>query len=202
MRCATARSTTDRKFSLPSHIAARGNTRRRLSAKPFARPLVASKATHDSAHRGSFSGPPNGALALTIHRDPVDSAAPWRAPAAYLYTLDLDGPALAWEYLRRHPGYRADWARGAFRRRQVVAPRWGLRCWRRPAPRCARRAASVDRRHRGSAACARHVRARCTSPADLQPLAHSRPQAPCACGLGVGHGSRHRVAGPADLAVH
>ena len=29
------------------------------------------------------------------------------APATYLYALDLDGPALAWEYLRRHPGYRA-----------------------------------------------------------------------------------------------
>ena len=31
------------------------------------------------------------------------SAEPWYATAAYLYVLHLDGPALAWEYLRRHP---------------------------------------------------------------------------------------------------
>ncbi|HFT4328118.1 TPA: DUF6499 domain-containing protein, partial [Klebsiella variicola] len=31
--------------------------------------------------------------------------------AAYLYTLHLDGPALAWEYLRRNPDYRRDWLR-------------------------------------------------------------------------------------------
>jgi hypothetical protein len=44
----------------------------------------------------------------------------WRAGAAYLYTLDLDGPDLAWEYLRRSPQYQSDWS--------VVAPeRWGLR---------------------------------------------------------------------------
>ncbi|MGE6335374.1 transcriptional regulator domain-containing protein [Acidovorax sp. NPDC077664] len=48
--------------------------------------------------------------------------------AAYLYVLDLDDPALAWEYLRRHPGYRADWAR---RKRVVSFARWGLRCRRR-----------------------------------------------------------------------
>ncbi|MDP3136718.1 DUF2285 domain-containing protein [Hydrogenophaga sp.] len=34
---------------------------------------------------------------------------PWHASAAYLYALHLDGPALAWEYLRRHPGYRLAW---------------------------------------------------------------------------------------------
>ena len=39
------------------------------------------------------------------------SAEPWYATAAYLYVLHLDGPALAWEYLRRHPRYRADWQR-------------------------------------------------------------------------------------------
>ncbi|WP_407655148.1 transcriptional regulator domain-containing protein [Acidovorax benzenivorans] len=42
--------------------------------------------------------------------------------------LDLDDPALAWEYLRRHPGYSADWAR---RKRVVSFARWGLRCRRR-----------------------------------------------------------------------
>ncbi|MFV3093976.1 transcriptional regulator domain-containing protein, partial [Pseudomonas sp. GW6] len=34
------------------------------------------------------------------------SAEHWYPTAAYLYTLHLDGPALAWEYLRRHPDYR------------------------------------------------------------------------------------------------
>ncbi|GAB0153351.1 hypothetical protein MnBA_27510 [Marinobacterium sp. BA1] len=35
----------------------------------------------------------------------------WYPTAAYLYVLHLDGPALAWEYLRRHPDYRRDWRR-------------------------------------------------------------------------------------------
>jgi hypothetical protein len=65
---------------------------------------------------------------MTISRDPDDAAATWRAGAAYLYALDLDGPALAWEYLRRHPGYRADWLRSSRRRRHAIVPRWGLRC--------------------------------------------------------------------------
>lgn len=53
------------------------------------------------------------------------SAEPWYATAAYLYVLHLDGPALAWEYLRRHPDYRRDWLR---RRRQPDAAKsWGLR---------------------------------------------------------------------------
>ena len=54
--------------------------------------------------------------------------APWAVSAAYLYLLDLEDPALAWEYLRRHPGYRSDWAR---RKRVVSFDRWGLRCRRR-----------------------------------------------------------------------
>ena len=34
------------------------------------------------------------------------SAEHWYPTAAYLYVLHLDGPTLAWEYLRRNPGYR------------------------------------------------------------------------------------------------
>ncbi|HYW55784.1 MAG TPA: DUF2285 domain-containing protein [Polaromonas sp.] len=49
---------------------------------------------------------------------------PWGVSAAYLYLLDLDDSALAWEYLRRHPGYRLDWKR---RKRVVSFARWGLR---------------------------------------------------------------------------
>ena len=65
---------------------------------------------------------------MTMLSDTDVSAAPWSAGAAYLYTLDLDGPALAWEYLRRHPGYRAAWLGATRRRRSVLGPRWGLRC--------------------------------------------------------------------------
>ena len=46
------------------------------------------------------------------------SAEHWYPTAAYLYTLHLDGPALAWEYLRRNPDYRRDW----LRRRRQPAP--------------------------------------------------------------------------------
>ena len=70
-------------------------------------------------------------------------SAPWAVSAAHLYTLDFDGPALAWEYLRRHPQYRADWAR----RRFVSFGRWGLRKRRGSASRCARSASALDRHY-------------------------------------------------------
>lgn len=53
------------------------------------------------------------------------SAEHWYPTAAYLYALHLDGPGLAWEYLRRHPDYRRDWQ--SRRRRIEAARRWGLR---------------------------------------------------------------------------
>lgn len=60
----------------------------------------------------------------------ADSCAPsWYPTAAYLYVLHLDGPALAWEYLRRHPDYRRDWRRY---RRSDAAQRWGLRLLENP----------------------------------------------------------------------
>ena len=63
------------------------------------------------------------------------AAEPWYPTAAYLYVLHLDSLALAWEYLRRHPGYRLDWLR--HRRRpqaaQEAAQRWGLRLLEDPA---------------------------------------------------------------------
>jgi hypothetical protein len=61
-----------------------------------------------------------GVRAMT---DPQRDA--WHPSAAYLYVLHLDGPALAWEYLRRHPDYRRDWLRHRGRA-SVVAQRWGL----------------------------------------------------------------------------
>lgn len=53
----------------------------------------------------------------------------WHPTAAYLYILHLDGPALAWEYLRRHPDYRQDWLRHSQRPEASsrTAQRWGLR---------------------------------------------------------------------------
>jgi len=59
------------------------------------------------------------------------SAEPWYPTAAYLYVLHLDGPALAWEYLRRNPDYRRDWLR--HRRRPEAAQAWGLRLLEDPA---------------------------------------------------------------------
>lgn len=49
----------------------------------------------------------------------------WHPSAAYLYVLHLDGPALAWEYLRRAPDYRRDWLRRC--RHPDTALLWGLR---------------------------------------------------------------------------
>lgn len=60
--------------------------------------------------------------------EPVDH---WHPGAAYLYVLQLDGPGLAWEYLRRHPDYRRDWQRR--HRCPELARRWGLRLLEDPA---------------------------------------------------------------------
>ncbi|MFG1288921.1 MULTISPECIES: transcriptional regulator domain-containing protein [Xanthobacter] len=68
----------------------------------------------------------------------------WMANAAYLYILFLDRPAVAWEHLRRNPGYRNDWHRFGTKRRPSLsahAQNWGLRFLRKPETRCARRAA-------------------------------------------------------------
>jgi hypothetical protein len=55
----------------------------------------------------------------------------WYPTAAYLYVLHLDGPALAWEYLRRNPEYRLDWLRRRYR--PDAAHCWGLRLLENPA---------------------------------------------------------------------
>lgn len=59
------------------------------------------------------------------------SADYWYPTAAYLYVLHLDAPALAWEYLRRHPDYRRDWLRR--HHRPDAAHAWGLRLLEDPA---------------------------------------------------------------------
>lgn len=60
------------------------------------------------------------------------SAVHWHPSAAYLYVLHLDGPALAWEYLRRNPEYRLAWQHHRHRP-QHEAERWGLRLLEDPA---------------------------------------------------------------------
>lgn len=59
------------------------------------------------------------------------SADHWYPTAAYLYVLHLNGPALAWEYLRRNPDYRRDWLRR--RRWPDAAQAWSLRLLEDPA---------------------------------------------------------------------
>ena len=70
----------------------------------------------------------------------TDQVAPWRSTAAYLYTLDLDGPALAWEYLRRHADYQQEWRTS---KRRFNAPRWGLRKRRKSRAGCTGRPPAV-----------------------------------------------------------
>ncbi|SIR52644.1 transcriptional regulator domain-containing protein [Pseudacidovorax sp. RU35E] len=67
---------------------------------------------------------------MTIHSSADAPPAPWCAGGAYLYLLELDGPALAWEYLRRHPSYRGGWQQGRWCRPDGELKRWGLRCRR------------------------------------------------------------------------
>lgn len=57
------------------------------------------------------------------------SAQDWRPSAAYIYTLHLDGPALAWEYLRRNHDYQNDWQQRAT---SSSAQCWGLRYFEDP----------------------------------------------------------------------
>lgn len=88
--------------------------------------MVAQKVTMFLFACGSFPLPKEDSVTNPNLEDLP--SAPWGVSAAYLYVLDLDDRALAWEYLRRHPGYRSDWAR---RKRVVSFARWGLRCRRR-----------------------------------------------------------------------
>lgn len=53
------------------------------------------------------------------HAEDLPGAA-WAVSAAYLYTLDLNRQALAWEYLRRNPAYQSDW-----RLQRSLVP-WGV----------------------------------------------------------------------------
>ena len=64
---------------------------------------------------------------MTMTRDTDTASTPWCAAAAYLYALELEGPELAWEFLRRHPAYRVAWLGARRGQRSAIAQRWGLR---------------------------------------------------------------------------
>ena len=51
---------------------------------------------------------------------------PWTVNAAYLYVLHLDGPSLAWEYLRRNPAYQEEWRQCSERDSVKTSEPWGL----------------------------------------------------------------------------
>lgn len=55
--------------------------------------------------------------------------------AAYLYVLHMDGPSLAWEYLRRNPQYRHECSRSRRSKKPSIdaSHRWGLRLFEDPA---------------------------------------------------------------------
>lgn len=59
----------------------------------------------------------------------MSSAPDWRPTAAYIYTLHLDGPTLAWEYLRRNRDYQNEWQQHTT---SLSAQRWGLRYFEDP----------------------------------------------------------------------
>ena len=67
--------------------------------------------------------------------------------AAYLYTLSLDGPGVAWEYVRRNLGYQLSWQRHGQEDRPPIVCRyaepWGLRFPGRSRARCAHGRAGV-----------------------------------------------------------
>ncbi len=60
----------------------------------------------------------------------IQHARHWHPVAAYLFVLHLDGPSLAWEYLRRNPDYRLDWQHRHCEDTQ--AQRWCLRRYEDP----------------------------------------------------------------------
>ena len=61
-------------------------------------------------------------------------ACAWRHTAGYLYQLHLDGPALAWEFLRRNPEYQESYRlrRQRWRRELARPEHWGLMEWEDP----------------------------------------------------------------------
>jgi hypothetical protein len=52
----------------------------------------------------------------------------WRSAAAYAYVYDLNPAKLAWEFLRRNPGYQRDCraTAGPAEFSEQVILRWGL----------------------------------------------------------------------------
>jgi hypothetical protein len=50
----------------------------------------------------------------------------WKKPDTFRYAASLDGPLLAWEYLRRSPAYRAAWIGRELEGYDSSPAAWGL----------------------------------------------------------------------------
>ena len=60
----------------------------------------------------------------------------WRKPGDYQYLVELDGPRLAWEYVRRNPHYQDAWRRRDSRKDGGSLHEWGLPRLDRSGARC------------------------------------------------------------------
>lgn len=54
------------------------------------------------------------------------ASAAWRSREAYRYVASLDGPLLAWEYLRRDARYHDDWDHHRHLSAEASRRVWGL----------------------------------------------------------------------------
>jgi hypothetical protein len=52
--------------------------------------------------------------------------AEWKQSTNFRYVESLDGPQLAWEYLRRNSAYRATWEERGVDTSKSAAAAWGL----------------------------------------------------------------------------
>jgi hypothetical protein len=68
----------------------------------------------------------------------MNLSADWQYGEAYQYMAFLDGPLLAWEYLRRNARYGADWDQRTHLSAEAACRVWGLlqphQPWARRAP--------------------------------------------------------------------
>jgi hypothetical protein len=79
-----------------------------------------------TASKGALAQDMPSAVGAGRESEMPNSNAPWTVNAAYLYVLHLDGPSLAWEYLRRNPAYQEEWRQCSERDSVKASESWGL----------------------------------------------------------------------------